>query len=279
MRNLRPRSIARRVALVTTGLVLASVAIANAHDMFLKPMRFFVAENSQLFVRLLNGTFSRSENSIARPRIRDVAIVGPDGRFRMDTTEWSTAGDTSSFTVKVGAAATYVLAVSTRPNIIALKADEFNTYLADDGIPDELALRKKEGIANTGARERYHKHVKALIQVGDTRTDHYLTVLGYPAELVPLENPYSLRPGQSLRLKTLVDGRPMANQYVLYGGRTPNENRIEQRALRSDTNGIVTVPLRARGTWYVKFINMTRLSGDTAATHESKWATITFAVR
>jgi uncharacterized GH25 family protein len=272
-------SSAHRVALITATLVLATVAIADAHDMFIKPANFFAAENSTVFVRLLNGTYSKSENSIARPRIRDIAIVGPNGRFRMDTTEWSAAGDTSTFNVKVGSSATYVVGVSTAPNVIALTADEFNTYLADDGIPDELAQRKKEGSASTGARERYHKHVKSLIQVGDTRSDHYATVLGYPAELVPVENPYALRVGQSLRLRTLVDGKAMANQYVLYGGRTPNENRIEQRALRSDANGVVTVPLRARGTWYVKFINMTRLTGDTSATHESKWATITFAVR
>ena len=272
-------STGRRVALITATLVLASVAIADAHDMFVKPANFFAAENSTVFVRLLNGTYSKSENSIARPRIRDIAVVGPNGRARMDTSEWNATGDTSTFNVKVGSAATYVVGVSTAPNIIALTADEFNTYLADDGIPDELAQRKKEGIANTAAKERYHKHVKSLIQVGDTRSDHYATVLGYPAELVPMENPYGLRVGQSLRLKTLVDGKPMANQYVLYGGRTPGEERIEQRALRSDANGVVTVPLRARGTWYVKFINMTRVSGDTAATHESKWATITFAVR
>lgn len=274
-----PVSFARRVALVTTGLLLASVAVASAHDMFVKPSRFFADENSTVFVRLLNGTFSKSENSIARPRIRDIAVVGPNGRFRMDTTEWNTAGDTSTFNVKVGATATYVVGVSTAPNIIAMSAESFHSYLAEDGIPDELARRKRENAGSDSVRERYHKHVKALIQVGNTRSDHYATELGYPAELVPMENPYSLRPSQSLRLKTLVDGKPAANQYVLYGGRTPNGNRIEQRSLRSDAEGIVTVPLRARGTWYVKFINMARLSGDSAAQYESKWATITFEVR
>lgn len=82
-----------------------------------------------------------------------------------------------------------------------------------------------------------------------------------------------------LRLRTLVDGRPASNQYVLYGGRTLSGGRIEQRSARSDSTGVVSIPLRARGTWYAKFINMARLSGDAAADYESKWATITFQLR
>jgi uncharacterized GH25 family protein len=259
--------------------IVASVSIAAAHDMFVKPARFFAAENSAVFVRLLNGTFSKSENSIARPRLLDISVVGPAGRERMDTTSWNAIGDTSTFEIKTGGAGTYVVGVSTRPNVIEMSADTFHLYLAEDGIPDELAARKKEGASNARVRERYHKHVKALIQVGDTRSNHYSMELGYPAELVPLENPYSLQPGQTLRLRTLVDAKPASNQYVLYGGRTSANARIEQRSLRSDANGVVSVPLRTRGTWYVKFINMARLSGDAAAQYESKWATLTFEVR
>lgn len=35
------------------------------------------------------------------------------------------------------------------------------------------------------ARERYSKHVKVIVQVGDRRTNAYETALGYPAELIP----------------------------------------------------------------------------------------------
>jgi uncharacterized GH25 family protein len=103
--------------------------------------------------------------------------------------------------------------------------------------------------------------------------------LGYPAELVPIENPYTLQVGGVLRVRTLVDGRPAANQYVIFGGRTSSGGRIAQRSVRSNAEAVARVPLRVRGTWYVKFINMARLEGDTAADYESKWATLTFQVR
>lgn len=269
----------RRIAAVTVTLLLASVAVAGAHDMFVKPDRFFVPVNSETLVRVLNGTFSKSENSIARPRILDLSVVGPNGRFRMDTSAWNATGDTSTFRFRSGTAGTYVLGFSTRTNIIAMTGDTFNMYLEEDGIPDELAARRREGIAKRPAKERYAKHVKAFVQVGETRTESYAIELGYPAEMIPLSNPYSLRVGDTLRVRTLVDGRAAPNQYVLYGGRTLREGRIAQRRTRSGSDGVVRIPVTSRGTWYVKFINMKRLTGDTAVTHESKWATITFQVR
>jgi uncharacterized GH25 family protein len=271
-----------RVALATVlsvALLVGTVSIAAAHDMFVKPATFFVAENSEVLVRVLNGTFSLSSNSIARLRVQDMSVVSPSGRFRMDTSAWSAAGDTSTFRVRTAGAGTYVLGASTRPNIIAMSGDTFNLYLKEDGIPDELEARMKAGELNRRVRERYHKHVKALIQVGNARTESYATPLGYPAELMPLANPYSLSVGQSLQLRTLVDGKAARNQFVLYGGRTPNGGRIEQRSVRSNSEGVATILLRARGTWYVKFINMTRLSTDPNADYESKWATVTFEVR
>lgn len=273
----RARQRIPRVATVTTLLLLGSAAIALAHDMFAKPERYVVAPNSETLVRLLNGTFSKSENAIARPRVADVSVVGPAGRQRMDTSAWSVEGDTSTFRVRVGDAGTYVVGVSTRPNVIPLSAADFNSYLRSDGIPDVLEARRRARELNKAVKERYSKHVKTFLQAGAARTDHYATELGYPAELVPLTNPYALRVGDTLRVRTLVDGRPAANQFVLYGGRTMREARIVQRSVRSDSDGVAHIPLRVRGTWYVKFIHMARPASDTVD-YESKWATITFAV-
>ena len=273
----RPR-IARRTGAITVGLILVAVAVASAHDMFVKPARFFVGENAEVLVRVLNGTFSKSENSIARARVRDISVVGPAGREQLDTAAWSANGDTSTFHVRTGAAGTYVIGVSTRPNAIALEAKDFNLYLRDDGIPDVLEARCRDDELEKPARERYAKHVKALIQVGEARSEHFATELGYPAELVPLDNPYALARGGPLRVRTLVDGQATANQFVLYGGRTPNGARLEQRSVRSDSAGVARIPLRGPGVWYVKFINMAQTPGDTVD-YESTWATLTFQVR
>ena len=278
----QPRSRSRRtarIATLATLMLLGVAAVAGAHDMFVKPERFRVAENAEVLVRLLNGTFSKSENSITRDRVLDISVVSPAGRERLDTASWTTDGDTSTIRVRTGGAGTYVIGVSTRPRAFELSAKDFNQYLAEDGIPDVLAARRRGGEMEKPARERYGKHVKALLQVGAARSDGYSTELGYPAEIVPLSNPYASRAGGTLRVRTLVDGRPAANQYVLYGGRTPAGGRIAQRSTRSNAQGVATIAIGRAGTWYVKFINMARLEGDAEADYESKWATLTFEVR
>jgi uncharacterized GH25 family protein len=259
--------------------LLLTAGALHAHDMFLRPASFFVAANSTVLVRLLNGTFSRSENSITRDRLIDVAIVSPDGRTALDTARWSVDGDTSTFTLATGAAGTYVIGTSTRPRMLALSGREFNRYLADDGIPDELAARRRERRLEEASRERYAKHVKALIQVGGPLDSTHKTVLGYPVEIVPLENPYALRVGSSLRVRVTADGAPLARQYVQFGGRTAAGARVPQQATRSDRDGVATIPLPRAGSYYVKFIQMRRLEGDVEANYESRWATLTFAIR
>ena len=273
----RPRRIAPAITAVT--LLLASATLAAAHDMFIKPTRFFAPENAEVRVRLLNGTFSKSENSIARNRLADASVLTPRGRIKLDTAEWGVKGDTSTFHIHTRAAGTYVIGVSTKPSMIDLSADDFNLYLQDDGIPDVLEARRKSGELTKGAKERYHKHVKALVQVGSARSDLYATPMGYPAELMPMANPYTLQKGASLRVKTLVDGKPAGNQFVLYGGELPNSaGAMEQKSTRSDAQGVATIPLAQAGVYYIKFINMAKVAKD-SVDYESKWATLTFEVR
>jgi uncharacterized GH25 family protein len=281
MPDIRSRVRAPRLAspVLALTLLLTSASVLAAHDMFVKPTRFFAPENAEVRARLLNGTFSRSENSIARNRLADASVLTPRGRIKLDTAEWGVKGDTSTFHIHTRAAGTYVIGVSTKPSTIELSADDFNLYLKDDGIPDVLAARQKAGELTKGAKERYHKHVKALIQVGTTRSELYATPMGYPAEIMPLANPYSLQAGATLRVRTLVDGKPAANQYVLYGGELPNgKGGIEQKSTRSDAQGVASIPLSVAGVYYVKFINMVKVARDTVD-YESKWATVTFEVR
>ncbi len=266
------RTFQRALALVVCALLLSVGALA-AHDMFLRPDNHFVGENSKSLVRLLNGTFSLSENSITRDRLIDVAIVSPSGRAKLDTAQWNVTGDTSTFTLTTGAAGTYVLGVSTKPRVLAMTGKNFNAYLAEDGIPDELAARRREGRLDEATRERYHKHVKALVQVGATPSATFSTVLGYPSELVPLQNPYSLKVGATLDVQLLADGKPVANQLVQYGGRTASGGRVAQRNVRSNAEGVARIPLDRTGVYFVKFIRMTRPTGDADANYESRWTT------
>jgi len=178
----------KRVAVLSVVFLLVA-GVLEAHDLFLRLDSFFVRPASTVQIRVLNGTFSKSENAITRDRLRDLSVVGPAGWTHLDTTAWEAKGDTSRLNLNIGQAGTYVVGASTLPREITLEAKDFNAYLADDGIPDVLAARRKDGELGKKATERYSKHVKALLQAGDTKSTGFDTALGYPAEIIPLNNP------------------------------------------------------------------------------------------
>ena len=270
---------APRIAVVTAALTLIVAGSLWAHDLFLRLDSYFVAPAADVQIRVLNGTFSTSEAPVARERLRSLDLGDPEQHVKLDTAAWQPHGDTTMLALRTGPAGTYVVGASLLPRSIALAAKDFNGYLASDGVPDILAERRRQGMLARPAKELYEKHVKAVFQVGEARSSGFDRVFGYPAELVPLDNPYSVRPGGSLRFRALVDGEPVPNQFVLVGGRTPAGARIAQRGLRTGADGVVRVPRLQAGTWYVKFIHMIPTeAGDTVGYH-SKWATLTFAVR
>jgi uncharacterized GH25 family protein len=160
---------------------------------------------------------------------------------------------------------------------LTLTAEQFNAYLEEDGLPDVLEARRVGHELDKPARERYSKHVKAVLQVGESRSQDFAVELGYPAEIVPLENPYATPRGGLLRVRCLVDGRPVANQTVLWGGEQAGQP-LAQRSTRTNADGVAEVTFDAAGRWYVKFIHMVRVT-QPGLDYESKWATLTIEVR
>jgi uncharacterized GH25 family protein len=127
------------------------------------------------------------------------------------------------------------------------------------------------------ARERYSKQVKAIFQVGESRSGGFKTPLGYPVEIVPQQNPYELKIGDTIELLCLKDSQPIANQFVM-AGREVNRRVIAAPGVRSDSNGIARVKLAGGGKWFVKFIHMTKHK-QAELDYESKWASLTFEIR
>ena len=274
------KSMLRRGA--RAGLLLLILAVMAgslaAHELFLKLTTYFLPPNTPVQALLLNGTFTRSENAVARARIADFSLVGPSGKQTLDTTAIMPRGDSTQVRFQTAGVGTYVAGISIKPSQISLTGAQFNGYLKEEGIEETLAERTRSGTLGEAAREQYAKHVKAIFQVGDARNDSYATVLGYPAEIVPVRNPYAVKPGESLEFRCLVQGQPTAGLTVIAGGLTPRGAAIPETRATTNADGLASIRLSSPGRWYVKFIRMAR-STQAGLTHESQWATLTFEVR
>ncbi len=160
---------------------------------------------------MLNGTFQSSDGIVRRDRMRDISLIAPDAEVSAaKSISWLDLEKTTTMEIQTGHPGTYVLGISTKPREIDLKSADFNDYLKHDGIPDILAKRTKDGELGKNIRERYSKHVRAIFQVGSARTEEYSTSLHYPVEIIPQNNPYSLKVGQALPVLCTLDASPLS---------------------------------------------------------------------
>lgn len=261
-------------------MIIALLAIPIfAHDLFLKLDDFFVKSGDKVSIKILNGSFQNSEGAVSLERLIDVSLISPKGvNSFTKKAELTKDEQTSSLHLTPNEEGTMVVGLYTMKREIDLKAKDFNEYLEEDGIPDVLAERKKSKTLDKNVRERYSKHVKTIFQVGDTLTDNYKTALGYPVEIVPQNNPYSLKVGDTFEFLCLKNGKPLKNQFVMSGREDENNELISGVSVRTDKNGIAKITLDGAGKWYVKFIQMQKIK-DPKLNYESKWATLTFAIK
>lgn len=271
----------------TTSAVIAIAGLltampALAHEMFLKAKEYMVAPASDQVVRLLNGTFDKSENSISRDRMADVSIAA-NGRVTSPPEDaWYDDSNSSYLRYRTGESGTYAIGVSTHPSMIELSRDDFIAYLRHDGILDTLATFENDNELSE-VRERYSKHVRAIVQVGAERSADYSKPLGYPVEILLEQNPYDLGMGDELSFRVLFNGEPVANQIVRasyegFHGHDASDHHANAYNLRTDEDGRARFLLNNAALWYIALIHMEKID-DEEADYESSWATVTFEVR
>lgn len=275
-------------------IVLIAVIGLSSHDMFLKLDQYFLTPNSKVIIQLFNGTFNRSENVIERDRMQDVSVVTNGVRNHPESGAWFEENNVTFLNLKTSDAGTVTIGVSTLPRTIEMTGTDFNDYLKHDGILDMLEERKKTGMLDSSAKELYSKHVKTIVQVGDSLSEDWSVNLGYPIEFIPLQNPYDTEVGQSLRVQLLRQQKPLANQLVYigkesYAPKHTNDGHIHTPSdkegvsetnliqIRTDEKGIISIPIDVEGIWHLKTIHLVTVDSPDL-THESNWATLTFAI-
>ena len=279
-----------------SAVLVAAGAVGHAHTLFLIPQG---APGAPERVRLVNGTFWKSENVVEARRMTDLRLIGPEGRTTvLDRDRWQPRGAENVLVLQPLQPGSYVMGVATRPWLVRMPAEEFNDYLRHEGLEDDLAARRSRGEEDVAAAERYAKFAKAIVQVGDVVTDAHAARLGHPVEIVPLMHPARLRPGERFRARLLHEGRPLAGMLAFasserHGAPTPQGLPGDLVTTRSDDAGVIEFEISEPGRWYVRFIHLTRVADaehwyspllvwlgqeQPRIAYESSWATLTFEV-
>ncbi len=245
-----------------------------AHDLWIVPPETAVP-NKTVQVQALSGMdFPVSVNASDPSKYLRRLLLQPDGA--QGKIESAGTGENVGFLdftpVEAGV---HVVAVQTTPKLITLEADEFNAYLVSDGLPNIYRLRSEEKTLDQPGRERYSKSPKALIQVGTSGGGDPSIVVGLPLEIVPLDNPFQLKIGGTLRVRVLFQGQPLPDANL--GWDHPGDGEPPSGTVRTNSEGEAMIPIEKLGLVAIRLTHMIRPKADDYE-WESFWTTLTFRI-
>jgi uncharacterized GH25 family protein len=171
-----------------------------------------------------------------------------------------------------------MVTLATNNAFLTLEADKFNSYLKEDGLDYILLARQKRGSLNKPGREAYRRCAKTLVLAGSPNSADtaraWSRPTGLPLDLVPEQNPYTLRAGTSFTVRVLADGQPQPGQLVKLWQRSPGQP-VRVNKLYSNQNGRVLFRLSVPGQYMVSTVRMVPATGP-EADWQSTWSTLTF---
>ena len=250
----------------------ASAQPASAHDLWLIPPAKADAGMQVTIHANVGMDFPKSEHATDTATFPKRLCMGPNGK----PLELTPAGQnelSGLLQFMPGLPGVYVVGIETKPKLIALDADAFNSYLVSDGMPHIYQLRFKEKSLNQAATERYHKSPKTLIKIGDGVGDPRKP-LGLLLEITPLDDPFAVKVGHTLKVRVDFQGKPLPDVHLGWAHEGDGE---PTGVVRSDRRGEALIPIARPGLMTIRLTHMTRPK-NADFEWESFWTTLTFRI-
>lgn len=274
-------------AAVVTSAAFFTGVVAHAHDFWLVPDAFVVAEGSAFQVRgQTSSRFPTSESAVAVARVAEARLLSASGDEPI--TDMSHAGPSLVLRHKPSGRGQRIVAVTLHPRSIRESAAGFRRYLELEGAPEALAQLDREGLlaGRDSVTRRYAKYAKTLVEVGRAGPRAFSRPAGHPLEFVPLRDPSELRPGDSLALRIVYRGRPLAGARAHAGyvaalsspSTADTAPPVPDAHLTADADGVIRVAVTSAGLWNVRMIHVAQSDPGSGADWDTHWATLVFQV-
>ena len=262
-------------AVVGSALVVVLAGVLSAHDTWLLPERGRAPVGARVRLELTSGmAFPRTETAIDPGRIFNATL-----RLAGESHPLTRLGSNKS-ALSLGATLTHAgvatLWVRLKPRTLELTPKQVQEYVDEIGAPDSVRQLYAPSSPPRRWRERYTKHAKSYIAVGSTAGDTSWRVpAGLSLEIVPLTDPTSIAPGDTVVVRVLRDGAPAVDFPV---GDVP-AGEESQRLSRTDAQGVARIAApRHAGSWMLRGTDLRRPPSGTDLDWESNFTTLTLFV-
>ncbi|XDZ65289.1 DUF4198 domain-containing protein [Alphaproteobacteria bacterium LSUCC0684] len=252
-----------------------------AHELWLEPLKWQAAPDTEIRVAILLGTGMQGSQQIYMPAsFRRFEQITPSGSRPVT----GRMGDRPAGNLTAKGDGLNLFVYETTPRLVQYDhLDDFAAFARKKGYPEAEDQHRSKGLPETSFVERYTRHAKSLISIGtpaapaageDRR-------LGLEVEFIARENPYRWQAGP-LVFALEVDGmpRPDAQVTVMYRQSGIPDAAVTEMVLRTDAKGMIGFTPRRGYIYLLDHVDLAAATREEAdgARWISRWGSLTFLV-
>ena len=272
---------------ITIALLTLGAGVVRAHDIWLLPQTFTLPEGGTLIVRQLAGTELDTKLDLPFLRLMTPRFELIHQRGRVDLVrelpDLRTQPELKPILTRTLDVAGLTLVAMEQDFIYhEIPNKEFLEYLTHEAYDIEQFRDRLE--RRPIQRERYQRSLKSLVRVGELpEGEAFKQPLGQRIEILLLQSPYLLDPGDDLEVKVLFEGEPLRDRLVMAFNRI-GTGPVAKATARTDDGGIARFTLDSEGVWLIRLVHLIpcREATDVVACSdvdwESYWASYSFQV-
>ncbi len=255
----------------------------HAHEFWIVPVTAPLATgNSARFSLMVGEQFQGDLVWVSRQQTSGLRHYANNGVNDLKPT--LPTAPAADFSVMMNTPGTHLIAFDSEANTITLPPDSFHAYLHDEGLDFIKAQREASGKDSQPGRERYRRYVKTLVSVpsapsaGGASVDDvtHAKQVGQRLELLPLNNPLLLAPGDALQVRVDFEGKPLAGALLKAWHKHSGQTVIIRATTAAD--GVATVNLPYAGAWMVSVVHMVAANGVKDIDWDSMWGNLSFVI-
>jgi uncharacterized GH25 family protein len=254
-------------------LILLLVLPALAHEFWLEPQQYIFSRTDEINIRFKAGeAFTGNNWKGNSEKVSELKLYYADIVDNLGEALSEEEGDSLQFSIHEEGTA--MVTFNNTNSFIEMDADEFNTYLLEDGLQSAIDYRKQHNETDSIGREFYQRSVKTIVQVGALKTDVYKKHTTLPVDIIPLSHPYKLSNGDTLKVQVLFRGEALANTKIRSWHKLLG--RVTDTSFITNANGEISFPVKTTGEWMLSCVVMVRLFNDPNAQWQSYWGSLTW---
>ena len=269
-----------RMKIVFVTLVLCIISTGTkAHEMWLEPKAYQVAEGETIAAQLLNGQMFEGAEYSYNPN-EFVRFEQLSTRTKTKDPVKGRLGDLPALSIDAPEPGLHIVTYQSVVTPLRYETwDKFKAFADQKAFNDIEARHDARKLPRDKFNEAYARYIKTLVAVGDGKGMD--TPTGLETEIVALANPYTDALGGELPVRVLYRQKPRASVQVTLFEKAPNGS-VSSSLHLTDNNGVVRLPVKPGHGYLVDSVVLREPSKElvekTKAVWETLWAALTFKV-